>query len=74
VKAVYYYIETESLTIAELKSSSLLYIIVVVTMSFETQLKISTYKADIPDSVVPFISSSSGYISHGHDYQNYDCW
>ena len=50
------------LTIAKLKSSRFSYN-VVVSLSFESKLsKISRFEADMSDSVMSFISSSSGYI------------
>ena len=61
------------LTIAKSKSSRLSYS-EVVNLPLEPILsKITKYDADLSDSVVSFISSSSGYISSGHNCENYDC-
>jgi hypothetical protein len=36
--------------------------------------KISRYEADLPYSVVSFISGSSWFISRWHNCENYGCW
>ena len=71
-KQVKVYVTTHrkgKLTIVKSKSSRLSYS-EVVSLPLESILsKISRYNADLSDSVVSFISSSSS----GHNCENYDC-
>jgi hypothetical protein len=61
------------LTIAKLKSLRLS-CNVVVSLPLESMLnKRSMYEADMPDSILSFISSSLGYMEW-NNYENCDCY